>query len=427
MEKFFKNCAGIKMVFVIDPQSAGISGNMIIGALVDMGADNERIKNLMEAVACDFGEVEVSLDKVDKNGIAATFCHVRTIDEENENNHHMHFIDFYEKIESLKSENIENLTDEMVDKAKRVFKRIAISESRVHGKNLEDVHFHEVGAADAVADVFGSIYAYYDLGMDKDKVVGLPIAVGGGTAKTAHGIIPIPAPASIDILKGLDDNEYADAVKGQAQFKGGPVLSELATPTGCALYMELCDEYLEFAPMMSPEEVSYGCGSKEFDFPNVLRVVKSKVTNEKHRICVIETNIDHMSGEELGYLFDILLIEGASDVSMVPITMKKNRPGHLIKIISKPSMVDHLVDILFKETGTLGIRVSENTHRGVAERQFIPIDIEVGGHVYTINFKIGLIGDDIISHRAEYEDLRRIAVEQDIPLTEIREVANTMI
>lgn len=166
---------------------------------------------------------------------------------------------------------------------------------------------------------------------------------------------------------------------------------------------------------------------QEFDFPNVLRVVKSKVTNEKHRICVIETNIDHMSGEELGYLFDILLIEGASDVSMVPITMKKNRPGHLIKIISNPSMVDHLVDILFKETGTLGIRVSENTHRGVAERQFIPIDIEVGGHVYTINFKIGLIGDDIISHRAEYEDLRRIAVEQDIPLTEIREVANTMI
>ena len=172
---------------------------MIIGALVDMGADNERIKNLMEAVACDFGEVEVSLDKVDKNGIAATFCNVRTIDEENENNHHMHFIDFYEKIESLKSENIENLTDEMVDKAKRVFKRIAISESRVHGKSLEDVHFHEVGAADAVADVFGSIYAYYDLGMDKDKVVGLPISVGGGTAKTAHGIIPIPAPASIDI------------------------------------------------------------------------------------------------------------------------------------------------------------------------------------------------------------------------------------
>jgi uncharacterized protein (DUF111 family) len=191
--------------------------------------------------------------------------------------------------------------------------------------------------------------------------------------------------------------------------------------------MEFCDEFLEFAPMMSPELVAYGCGSKDFDFPNILRVIKSKETNEKHRICVIETNIDHMSGEELGFLFDLLLIEGASDVSMVPITMKKNRPGHMIKIISKPDLVDHLVNILFKETGTLGIRISENTHRGVAERQFVPLDINVGNHVYTINFKIGLIGDEIISHRPEYEDLRRISVEQDIPLVEIRDVANTMI
>ena len=337
------------------------------------------------------------------------------------------FSDFLEKIDLLKFGDIEGLTDEMVEMAKSVFKRIAISESRVHGESLEDVHFHEVGAADAVADVFGSICAYYDLGMDKDKVVGLPIAVGGGVVETSHGRIPVPAPATIDILKGLSINGFEDFSKGEAQCIGGPVKSELATPTGCALYMEFCDEFLEFAPMMSPDEIAYGCGSKEFDFPNVLRVIKSKETNEKHRICVIETNIDHMSGEELGFLFDLLLVEGASDVSMVPITMKKNRPGHLIKIISKPDLVDHLVNILFRETGTLGIRISENTHRGVAERQFVPLDINVGNRVYTINFKIGLIGDEIISHRAEYEDLRRISVEQDIPLIEIRDVANTMI
>ena len=415
------------MVFIIDPQSAGISGNMIIGALIDLGADCDKVKNLMEDVAIDFGEVEVSLTKVNKKGIDATFCNVKTIDEGNENNHHIHFSDFIEKIDLLKFAEIENLTEEMVDRAKSVFNRIAISESRVHGESLENVHFHEVGAADAVADVFGSICAYYDLNMDKDKVVGLPIAVGGGTIKTAHGIIPVPAPASIDILKGLNDNGYDDFSKGEAQCLGGPVASELATPTGCAIYMELCDEFLEFAPMMSPEEIGYGCGSKEFDFPNVLRIIKSKDTNGKHKICVIETNIDHMSGEELGFLFDLLLIEGASDVSMVPITMKKNRPGHLIKIISKPSLVDHLVNILFKETGTLGIRISDNTHRGVAERQFVPLDINVGNHIYTINFKIGLIGDEIISHRPEYEDLRRISVEQDIPLIEIRDVANTMI
>ena len=415
------------MVYIIDPQSAGISGNMIIGALVDLGADEDKVKNLMEDVAFYFGEVEVSLSKVDKAGIDATFCNVKTLNEEHENNHHIHFSDFIAKIDLLKFGEIENLTDEMVEMAKSVFKRIAISESKVHGKSLDEVHFHEVGAADAVADVLGSICAYFDLGMDKDKVVGLPIAVGGGVVETAHGRIPVPAPASLDILKGLSDSEFGDFSKGEAKCIGGPVNSELATPTGCALYMEFCDEFLEFAPMMSPEEIAYGCGSKDFDFPNVLRVIKSKQTNEKHKICVIETNIDHMSGEELGFLFDLLLIEGASDVSMVPITMKKNRPGHLIKIICKPRLVDHLVNILFKETGTLGIRISENTHRGVAERQFVPLDINVGNHIYTINFKIGLIGDEIISHRPEYEDLRRISVEQDIPLIEIRDVANTMI
>ncbi|MDO5849716.1 MAG: nickel pincer cofactor biosynthesis protein LarC [Methanobacteriaceae archaeon] len=403
------------MVFVIDPQNAGISGNMFIGALVDMGADKESVKNLMESVALSFGGVEVSLDTVNKVSVEATFCNVTVIDGDNENNHHIHFNDFIDKIDSLKDEGIPNLTDDMVELAKAVFMRIAVSEANVHGKSLEDVHFHEVGAADAVADVFGTVFCYFDLGMCDEHVVGLPIAVGGGTVKTAHGIIPVPAPATLDILKG------------GAKYFGGPVNTELATPTGVALYMELCDEFLEFSPMMSPEAVGYGAGSKELDFPNVLRIVKSKEENRKEKISVIETNIDHMSGEELGFLYDILLIEGALDVSMTSIVMKKNRPGHLIKIISKPDLVDHLVSILFKETGTLGIRVSENIHRGVAERQMVPLDINVGGHLYTINFKIGFIGDEIISHRPEYEDIRRISVEQDIPLIEIREVANAMI
>ena len=313
------------MVFVIDPQNAGISGNMFIGALVDMGANKEDVKNIMEEVASSFGGVEVSLDKINKSGIEATFCNVSVIDEECGSNHHIHFNDFINKIDSLKDKKIPNLTHEMVELAKSVFLRIAISESKVHGKSLDEVHFHEVGAADAVADVFGTIYAYFDLGMSDEKVVGLPIAVGGGTVKTAHGIIPVPAPATLDILKGLDnedlsdsfkfndnieviDSEFNDSLKGEAKYVGGPVNSELATPTGVALYMELCDEYLEFAPMMSPEDISYGAGYKEFDFPNVLRIIKSKEDNEKEKISVIETNIDHMSSEELGFLFDILLI-----------------------------------------------------------------------------------------------------------------------
>ena len=165
------------MVFVIDPQNAGISGNMFIGALVDMGADSECVKNLMEAVALSFGGVEVSLDIVNKSGIEATFCDVSVIDEEHEHNHHINFNDFIAKIDSLKSEGIPNLTDEMVELAKSVFMRIAISEANVHGKSLEDIHFHEVGAADAVADVFGTIYGYFDLGMCDERVVGSSFAI----------------------------------------------------------------------------------------------------------------------------------------------------------------------------------------------------------------------------------------------------------
>lgn len=411
------------MVFVIDPQNAGISGNMFIGALVDLGAEGDCVKHIMESVAKPFGSVEVSLDKINKSGIDATFCNVAVINKDDENNNHIHFSNFISKIDSLKDCQIKGLSDEIFEKAKSVFERIAIAESSVHGKNLEDVHFHEVGAADAVADVFGTIYAYYNLGLNESKVVGLPIAVGGGTINTTHGIIPVPAPATLEILQGIE----GDCAKGKAMCKGGPIDRELATPTGSALYMELCDEFLEFMPLLSPEITSYGSGSKDFDFPNVLRIIKSKEEDKKRKVYVIETNIDHMSSEDLGFLFDILLIEGASDVSMVPIVMKKNRPGHLIKIISKPSLVDHLVSILFKETGTLGIRISENTHRGIAKRQFIPLDINVGGKVYTINFKVGMIGDDIISSRPEYEDIRQISVEQDIPLIEIRDVANTMI
>ncbi len=415
------------MVFIIDPQNAGISGNMLVGALVDIGANKNNIKRVMEEVSKPFGGVEVSLDKVNKSGIESTFCSVSVIHEEHDNNHHISFPKFISKIDKLKNEDISGLTNDMVDLAKLVFERIAFSESRVHGKSMDKIHFHEVGAADAVADIFGTIFAYFDLGLDKEKVIGLPIALGGGTIETLHGQIPVPAPATLDILKGEFNNSINENGLKEVKSFGGPINEELATPTGVALYMELCDEFLEFIPMISPELIAYGAGSKEFNFPNILRVIKSKNETEKHKISVIETNIDHMSGEELGFLFDILLIEGALDVAMIPIVMKKNRPGHLIKIISKNDSVNHLVDILFKETGTLGIRINENVHRGIAERKLVPLDINISGHIYTINFKIGFLNDEIISHKPEYEDIRRISVEQDIPLVEVRQVANTMI
>lgn len=387
------------MTIIIDPQSSGIAGNMIIGALADLGADKDELKEIMEKSAFPFGKVEVTFDKVTKNGIASTFCHVEML----ERKHSIKYGDFIEKIGSLE-------IDEKVKKTSiKVFERIAKAESKIHGESLENVHFHEVGASDAVADVIGSIYAYYSLNMDKQKIIGLPIAVGGGRVKTAHGILPVPAPAVLEITK-------------DAKIIGGPVDDELATPTGCAIYAEICDEIMDFIPQIKPKRTGYGAGRKEFDHPNILRIVESSDITESDKIDVIETNLDHLTGEEIGYLFDRLLDLGASDVSITPIIMKKNRQGSLLKVISPKKNRETLIEAIFKETGSLGIRVLPNLHRGISKREFIKKEFEIQGETFEVTFKVGYINGEIISSRPEYEDLKKIAQKTGLPLIKVKEM-----
>lgn len=387
------------MTIIIDPQGSGISGNMIIGALVDLGADTSKLKEVMETSAGIVGDVDVTFEKINKKGIDSIYCHVEMLGKKD----HVHYTELVDKINAL------DLDEDVKKTSLNIFKRMAIAESEVHGKSLEDIHFHEVGASDAVADVIGSVWAYYSLNLNEEKIIGLPIAVGGGQVKTAHGILPVPVPAVVEILKGLN-------------FVGGPVASELATPTGCAIYAELCDEIREFIPQTKMDKVGYGAGSKDFDHPNVLRIIQSKDTNESDEIDVIETNLDHLTGEEIGYLFDILLDAGASDVSITPIIMKKNRQGSLLKVISKKSKRDELVDLIFKHTGSLGIRIAPNLHRGLAKREFVKKTYEIEGDEYEVTYKIGYVNGEIISERPEYEDLKKIANEKGMSLRQVKEL-----
>ncbi|MCL2157238.1 MAG: nickel pincer cofactor biosynthesis protein LarC [Methanobrevibacter sp.] len=402
------------MVLIIDPQNAGIAGNMIAGAFVDLGVNPNKMKEVMENVANEFCGVKVDINRVNKSGIETTYLAVETCKEDNQA---ISFKDLLLKIENIEvkeSKKINQLIPkEVFEISKKVFERIAISEAKIHGKTLEEVHFHEVGAADAVADVFGSIFGYCTLGYNnpKEKVIGLPIALGGGTIESNHGRIPVPAPAVMEMLKGVN-------------CFGGPVATELATPTGVAIYLEICDEFKEFQPMIKPLSTGYGAGKKDFDFPNVLRIIQSENIIETQFIEVLETNIDHLSGETIGFLFEKLMNMGARDVAIVPIIMKKNRPGHLLKVISKKEDTDKLVSTIFRETGTLGIRVSKHTHRGLANRKIISLDVDINGKVVKIRFKIACVNDEIISSRAEYEDLKKIAIEMDIPLKNIEEIAN---
>lgn len=387
------------MTIIIDPQSSGIAGNMLIGAFVDLGADENRIKEIMEKSAYEFGKVNVEFKKVSKHGIQSTFCHVEML----EHKHSINFKDFISKIENL------DIESDVKETSIKIFERIAKAESKVHGKSLDEVHFHEVGASDAVADVIGSVYAYYSLSYDSQKVIGLPIAVGGGRVKTAHGTIPVPAPAVVEILN-------------DANIVGGPVDSELATPTGAAIYMELCDEISQFIPLTKAKNVGYGAGRKDFDHPNVLRIIESDDIAENDSVDVIETNIDHLTGEEIGYLFDVLLEAGASDVSITPIIMKKNRQGSLLKVISKKDKREVILDTIFKETGSLGIRIAPHIHRGITKREFVKKTFEIDGKDYEVTFKVAYINDTVISKRPEYEDLKRIARDTGLALRDIKEL-----
>ena len=387
------------MTIIIDPQSSGIAGNMIIGAFVDLGADEDELKEIMENSAYPFGKVKVTFNEVTKNGIKATFCHVKML----EHKHSVKYKEFMEKIERL------DIDEKVKETSIKIFERIAKAESKVHGKPLDEVHFHEVGASDAVADVIGSIYAYYSLNLDKQKIIGLPIAVGGGRIETSHGVLPVPVPAVLEIAK-------------DAKIIGGPVDDELATPTGCAIYAEICDEIKDFIPQIKPKRTGYGAGRKNFDHPNVLRVIEATDITQSDEIDVIETNLDHLTGEEIGYLFDKLLDLGASDVSITPIIMKKNRQGSLLKVISPRKNRETLIEAIFKETGSLGIRIIPNMHRGLAKREFIKKEFEIEGETFEVTFKVGYINGEIISSRPEYEDLKKIAQKTGLPLLKVKEM-----
>ena len=387
------------MTIIIDPQTSGIAGNMLIGAFVDLGADADKLKEVMEKSARDFGKVEVTFTKTCKHGIESTFCHVEML----ENKDPISYKEFISKIKTL------DLDENVINTSVSIFERIAKAESKIHGKDIDEIHFHEVGASDAVADVIGSVYAYYSLGYDSQEIIGLPIAVGGGRVGTTHGTLPVPAPAVVEILK-------------DAKMIGGPVDSELATPTGCAIYMELCDEIKDFIPQIKAQKTGYGAGRKDFNHPNVLRIIESSDISESDNIDVIETNLDHLTGEEIGYLFDVLLEAGASDVSITPIIMKKNRQGSLLKVISRKSNREKIVETIFKETGSLGIRIAPNMHRGIAKREFETKTFNINGKDYDVTFKIGYVNGEIISKRPEYEDLKRIAKDTGLALREVEEL-----
>lgn len=389
------------MVVVVDPQLAGVAGNMIIGALIGLGAHPDKVIEVMESAASYFGGVDVKVSDVKRAGIKATYVEVKKASMPN-----FKYPEFLERIESIDHPLID---DKVIAFSRAVFHTIAQAEAKIHGESLDDIHFHEVGASDAVADVFGAAFAYFSLGLDKEKVYSLPVALGGGSTTSAHGRIPIPAPATLEILRG-------------APIHGGPVGMELATPTGAALLVNIVDEFKSFLPPIRVVEIGYGAGKMDPNFPNILRIIKGTKSLEEDKIVLLETNLDHLSGEIIGNLFDNLIEEGALDVTITPILMKKNRPGHLLRVISKPEDQENILRRIFKETGTLGIRIFPQVHRTILKRDKVPFKVNIKGE-WTANFKVAFLDSEIISARIEYEDAKKISSKTGLPLREVMEMA----
>ncbi|MBQ6219624.1 MAG: nickel pincer cofactor biosynthesis protein LarC [Methanosphaera sp.] len=392
------------MVVIIDPQVSGLAGNMFIGAFVDLGADKEKIKKVIDLYASAFGEVNVNISKQEKSGVMTTYANIQTND-----NSKRHYSDIINKLDEITEINFphDDLISKTIKLSKKIFKTLALAESDVHGKNIEELHFHEVGCADAVADIVGSTYAYFLLKFDEEKIYSLPVATGTGSVNTQHGILPVPAPAVINILKNTPTI-------------GGEVNTELATPTGCAILVNIVDEFIETYPLIKKKVIGYGSGKKDLKVLNALRIIKAESSMEQNTVSVLETNIDTLTGEILGNLFNKLLDEGARDVSITPTIMKKNRPGFIVKVITKNENAEHLVKVLMEETGTLGVRILPYLHRGLAVRENIKHNVEINGTTEEVRFKIGLLDDKIIKCNVEYDDVKRISDKTGIPVKDLK-------
>lgn len=400
-----------KRVAVIDCQMAGVSGDMVVGALLDLGAEVTKVVEAMKSVKgcmkrCK--NVEVIIKDVARRGI-----HAKKVDVKAE-----------EAPETTGAELIEATVNCIEDlklsvEAKRFasdsVNTLVNAEAKVHGKSVEEVHLHEAGLVDTPAEIVGAAVALEDLNFFNAKVYSTPIAVGGGLFRFSHGMVSSPAPATIEILRS----------KGFPMI-GGPIESELATPTGASLLVNLAREVVRFYPLIKPTAIGYGAGTKDFaEMPNVLRITLAETLDYqllKDEISVLETNLDDVTGEIIGHTIDRLLQEGARDVSVIPMFTKKSRPGQILKIITDKTAVERLSRVLIEETGTLGVRVYP-CERHILNRESVPVEILIDDMKEFVNVKVARDGRGEIVHiKPEYDDIKRVAEKTSKPLREITEL-----
>lgn len=373
---------------------AGISGDMTLGALLDCGANEAEFRQ--ELAKLPEIEFELKISKINKKGIRATNVEVLT----SEDHHHRRLKDISDIIISS------GLSESVKEKALAIFRRLAEAEALVHGTSPEEVHFHEVGAIDAIVDMVSACILIELLGIE--KVIASPLPMGRGFVEVAHGRIPLPAPATVELVKNIPI--YDAGIEG-----------ELVTPTGAALISTFASEFGGM-PSMSIQSIGYGAGKAEFQFPNVLRVLIGNTSQEAlsptDYVSIIETNIDDMNPEFYELIFERLFQAGALDVFLTPIIMKKSRPGTLLSAICPTDRKDIVAQVMLAETTTFGIRISDAKRRCL-NRKWETATTRFGD----IRIKVGMIDDTEIVASPEYEDCRKAAEAHSVPVRQVYDEA----
>jgi len=377
---------------------AGASGDMILGAMVAAGVDPSVLREQLSRLNVD--GFEINFETVTRSGLSATYAKVETAHEHK----HRHLCDIRKIIEGS------GVSDKAKALSIEIFTRLAEAEARVHNEPVEHVHFHEVGALDAIVDIVGAAVCF-DL-LKIDRFVSSPLHVGSGTIQIAHGRFPVPPPAVAELLKGVP-------------FYSTDIAGELLTPTGAAIITTVCKEFGPI-PRMTTEATGYGAGTRQYkDFPNVLRVLLGEteaVAEMDERLWMIETNIDDMSPQLLGHVMDRAFELGALDCYFTPVQMKKNRPGVLLSVLCAREQKEPLTNLLFTETTTLGVR-SYEVERRALRRSVKQVETVYG----PIGVKVAHLNGHVVNEMPEFEDVRAAATKAGVPLKVVEDAVRAAI
>lgn len=393
----------------------GASGDMLLGAMLAAGADPAALDPVEEGL-----EVTYEIETATRCGIEATDVavfrpgedgsdhrdgdhagHEDTVHAEGADPHRT-FPEVIEIVESL------DLPAAVEADAVSIFELLGEAEASVHGTDLQETQFHEVGADDAIADIVGVALLLAEL--NPERVVTTPLATGGGTVETSHGVYPVPTPAVVELAGPADWS-----------LRGGPVDAELLTPTGAAILAHVATG-VDSLPSLQVRSSGYGAGDRSFDrHPNVLRALVGESTGDLRRepVTVLETNLDDATPEALGGLQETLVDAGALDVTVLPTTMKKSRPGHLVKVIVAPENARQVARQLARETGTLGVREHGSGHRFVADRTRRTVTIELDGEQFDVDVKIATIAGEVYDISAEFDDALAVARETGLAVRDV--------